>query len=62
MQEKLENTIKVEKFLNCSLDSIPSPSPLVKIQIMGGKDIKAKHCWVLSANFTLRIFIEGDGI
>ena len=30
-------SIKVEKILKGSLDSIPSPSPLVKIQIMGGK-------------------------
>ena len=29
--------VKVEKILKGSLDSIPSPSPLVKIQIMGGK-------------------------
>ena len=29
---------KVEKILKGSLDSIPSPSPSVKIQIMGGKD------------------------
>ena len=28
---------KVEKILKGSLDSIPSPTPLVKIQIMGGK-------------------------
>ena len=28
---------KVEKFLKGSLDSIPSPSPSVKFQIMGGK-------------------------
>ena len=28
---------KVENFLKGSLDSIPSPSPSVKIQIMGGK-------------------------
>jgi hypothetical protein len=28
---------KVEKILKGSLDSIPSPSLLVKIQIMGGK-------------------------
>jgi hypothetical protein len=26
---------KVEKILKCNLDSIPSPSPSVKIQIMG---------------------------
>ena len=30
-------TDKVEKILKGSLDSIPSPSPSVKIQIMGGK-------------------------
>ena len=28
---------KVEKILKDSLDSIPSPSPSVKIQVMGGK-------------------------
>jgi hypothetical protein len=28
---------KVENILKVSLDSIPSPSPSVKIQIMGGK-------------------------
>ena len=28
---------KVEKILKGSLDSIPSPSPSMKIQIMGGK-------------------------
>ena len=33
----LVKTIKVEKILTGSLDSIPSPSPSVKIQIMGGK-------------------------
>ena len=27
---------------------MPSPSPSVKIQIMGGKGIKAKHCWMLT--------------
>ena len=31
---------KVEKILRGRLDSIPSPSPSVKIQIMGGK-----ICW-----------------
>ena len=30
---------KVEKILKGSLDSIPSPSPSVKIQIMGGCNI-----------------------
>ena len=29
--------VKIEKILKGSLDSIPSPSPTVKIQIMGGK-------------------------
>ena len=28
---------KVEKILKGTLDSIPSPSPSVKIQIIGGK-------------------------
>ena len=31
------NLSKVEKILKGSLDLIPSPSPSVKIQIMGGK-------------------------
>ena len=31
------NPNKVEKILKGSLDSIPSPSPSVKIQIIGGK-------------------------
>ena len=30
-------TVKVEKILKDSLDSTPSPSPFVKIQIIGGK-------------------------
>ena len=30
-------TFKVEKILKNSLDSIPSPSPSVKIQIFGGR-------------------------
>ena len=48
-----ENEIKnkVEKILKGRLDSISSPSPSVKIQIMGRKGVKAKHCWVLSTNF-----------
>ena len=33
----IQVSIKVENILKCSLDLIPSPSPLVKIQIMGGK-------------------------
>ena len=32
-----KNSLKVEKILKGSLDSVPSPSPLVKIQIMRGK-------------------------
>ena len=39
--------LKVEKILKRSLDSIPSPSPAVKIQIMSRKvcwEVKAKHC------------------
>ena len=31
------NVCQVEKILKGSLDSIPSPSPSVKIQIVGGK-------------------------
>ena len=38
---------KVKKIREDSLDSIPPPSPSVKIQIMGGKDVKAKHYWIL---------------
>ena len=40
---------KVEHILKGSLDLILSPS--VKIQIMGGKGVKAKHCWMFSTNF-----------
>ena len=36
------NVSKVKKFSEDSLDSIPSPSPSVKIQIMGGKGVKEK--------------------
>ena len=42
---------KVEKVLKGSLDSIPSPSPSLKIQIMDGKVVKGKHCCGLSTNF-----------
>ena len=34
----LGKSFKVEKILKGSLDSIPSPSHSVKIQIMGGKN------------------------
>ena len=47
--------IKVDKILKGSLDSISSPSCSVKIQIMGGKGVKAKHCWALSTNFLYSI-------
>ena len=43
---------KVENILKGSLNLIPSPSPSVKIQIMGGKVcLRCKHCWALSTNF-----------
>ena len=45
-------SVKVEKILKGSLDSIPSPS--VKVQIMSGKGVKAKHCWMLSTNFWIQ--------
>jgi len=41
---------KIEKIQEDCLGLIPSPSPSVKIQIMGGKGVKAKNCWVLSTN------------
>ena len=43
---KIKGVHKVEKILKGSLDSIPSPSPSMKIQIMGGK-----VRWALSTNF-----------
>ena len=43
--------VKVEKVFKGSLDLISSPSPSVKIQIMGRKSKKEKHCWMLSTNF-----------
>ena len=42
-------TFKVEKTLKGSLNSSPSPS--VKIQIMGRNIVKAKHYQMLSTNF-----------
>ena len=44
-----------KKIWEDSLDSIPSPSLSVKIQIMGGKNIKAKHCWLLL--FVNKLFV-----
>ena len=41
--------VEVDKILKGSLDMISSPS--VKIQIMGEKGVKAKHCWALSTSF-----------
>ena len=37
LKSTLSLHIKVEKIYEDSLDSIPSPSPSVKIQIIGGK-------------------------
>ena len=46
---------KVEKILKGSLDSIPSPSPLVKIQIMGRKVcLKCKCKKLLGVNKLLK--------
>ena len=42
---------KEENILKGSLDLISSPSESVKIQIMGGKGVKARHCWMLWTNF-----------
>ena len=44
---------EVEKILKGNLDLIPSPLPLVKIQIMDGKvslRCKAKSLWTSSGN------------
>ena len=46
--------VQIEKISKGSLNLIPSPSPLVKIQIKGGKvclGCKGKYRWVLSTNF-----------
>ena len=37
--EEIPILCKVENILKGSLDSIPSPSPSVKIQIMGGESL-----------------------
>ena len=62
---KLYIRIKVEKILKDCLNSIPSPSPSVKIQSMGGKvclrckgktllgvDNKLLQCWTVGTIFT----------
>ena len=62
----ITNIVKVEKILWCSLDLTPSPSPSVKIQIMGGKvslrckdktllgvvnkHLKTKRVWTVPSN------------
>ena len=56
----LDLTSKVEKILKGGLDSTPSPSPSLKIQIMGGKvcsRCKGKHCWALTINFLFSKFV-----
>ena len=58
----------VEKILKGSLDSIPSPSPSVKIQIMGFKGLLTRSSNVLLLHLkqtfppTILIFTEGDEI
>ena len=47
----------IKKISEDSLDLIQSPSPSVKIQIIGGKGVKAKHCWTLSTNFWIQQFV-----
>ena len=42
---------KVEKIIKDSLDSIPSPSPSVKIQIIGGKSVLTRPSNVFSLHF-----------
>ena len=58
---KMVPCLKVENILKVSLDSISSPSPSVKIQIMAGKDVKAKHCWMLTFLPIIWMFTEGEG-
>ena len=50
---KQQQELKVEKILKGSLHSMPSPSPLVKIQLWVGK-----FAWGVKANAEG----EGDGI
>ena len=55
------NIHKVKKILKESLDLISSPSPTVKIQIIGGKvclGVEAKHCWAFSTNFWNKKFVD----
>ena len=55
ISELMNFNFKVEFFLKGSLESIPSPSPSLKIQIMG---VKAKHCWRLLTNFQKEQFVD----
>ena len=51
----------VEKIFEDSLDMISSPSPSVKIQIIGRKltfGVKAKHCWFCQQTFGNKKFID----
>ena len=50
--------LKMEKILKGSLDSIPSPSPSVKIQWAGkfALGVKIKHCCALSTTFWKQMF------
>ena len=51
---------KVKNISEDSLDSFPSSSPSVKIQIKGVKGVKAKHCWMLSTNFLSKKFLDSN--
>ena len=51
--KKVVIAFKVEKILKGNLDLIPSPSPSVKIQIMGGK-----VCWRCKGKTSLGIVNE----
>ena len=53
-KHQLNKSRKVEKISEDNLNLISSPSPSVKIQIMGGKvcfRCKGKKCWALSTSF-----------
>ena len=41
-----------------SLHLIPSPSISVKIQTMGGKGVKSKHCWFCQQSFENKKFVD----
>jgi hypothetical protein len=57
----LQLCYKVENILKGSLDSIPSPSPLVEIQIMGRKvclSCKGKHCLLTTPSNVLPLHLK----